>query len=43
MIEREALQNEWHVVYRERDLSQGEPTPVRLLGHDLVLWPRAIR
>ena len=38
MIESEALKNEWHVVYRSKDLADGDVQPVRLLGQDLVLW-----
>ena len=38
MIESEALKNEWHVVYRSKDLADGDVRPIRLLGQDLVLW-----
>ncbi len=38
MIDSEALRNEWHVVYRSHDLSDGDVRPVRLLGQDLVIW-----
>ena len=38
MIESEVLQNEWHVVYRSKDLNNGDVRMVRLLGQDLVLW-----
>ena len=38
MISDPALRDEWHVVYRSRDLPEGAMQPVRLLGEDLVLW-----
>lgn len=43
MIESEALKNEWHVVYRSKDLKDGDVVPVRLLGQDLVIWRSAGR
>ncbi len=43
MIESEALNNEWHVVYRSSDLSDGDVKAIRLLGQDLVLWRSAGR
>jgi phenylpropionate dioxygenase-like ring-hydroxylating dioxygenase large terminal subunit len=38
LIESEALQNDWHVVYRSADLGEGQIQPITLLGQDLVLW-----
>ena len=38
MIADDAIRNEWHVVYRSRDLDEGAIRPIRLLGEDLVLW-----
>ena len=38
MIADQAIRNDWHVVYRSRDLAEGALRPIRLLGKDLVLW-----
>ena len=38
MISDQAIRNDWHVVYRSRDLDEGAIRPIRLLGEDLVLW-----
>ncbi len=38
MIADQAIRNDWHVVYRSRDLAESALRPIRLLGEDLVLW-----
>ena len=34
----EIIRNDWHVVYRSRNLDESAIQPIRLLGEDLVLW-----
>ena len=38
MINDPILLNDWHVVARASEVKSGEPRPLRLLEHDLVLW-----
>ena len=38
MLTDPVLLNDWHVVAYAPDLPEGQPTPVRLLEEDLVLW-----
>jgi phenylpropionate dioxygenase-like ring-hydroxylating dioxygenase large terminal subunit len=38
MIDDPVLVDDWHVVARFSEMKTGEPKPVRLLDHDVVLW-----